>query len=59
VIAVLLSRLLSDLLFGVSPLDPLSFGVTIGALIAVVMAASLVPAQRAAAIEPVVALRKD
>jgi ABC-type antimicrobial peptide transport system permease subunit len=59
VIATVLSRLLSDLLFGVSPLDPLSFGVTIAALVAVVMAASLVPAQRAAAVEPVVALRKD
>jgi predicted permease len=59
VIAVLLSRLLTDLLFGVSPLDPLSFGVTIAALVAVVLAASLVPAQRAAAVEPILALRKD
>jgi len=59
VIAIALSRLLADLLFGVSPLDPLSFGVTIAALVAVVMAASLVPAQRAAAIEPVLALRKE
>jgi predicted permease len=59
VIAVLLSQLLTDLLFGVSPLDPVSFGVTIAALVAVVMAASLVPAQRAARVEPVLALRKD
>ena len=58
-IAVLLSRLLADLLFGVSPLDPISFGGTIAALVAVVIAASLVPAQRAASVEPVLALRKD
>jgi predicted permease len=58
-IAVLLSRALTDFLFGVSPLDPLSFAVTIAALIAVVMAASLVPAQRAATVEPMLALRKD
>jgi predicted permease len=58
-IAGVLSRLLADLLFGVSPLDPLSFGVTIAALVAVVMAASLVPAQRAASIQPVVALKNE
>jgi len=59
VIAMLLSRLLADLLFGVSPLDPVSFGVTIAALVAVVTAASLAPAQRAAGIAPVVALKAD
>ena len=58
-IAVALSHLLSDLLFGVSPLDPMSFGVTLAALVAVVIAASLVPAQRAARIQPVYALKND
>jgi predicted permease len=59
VMALLLSRLLAGLLFGVSPVDPVAFGVTIAALVAVVLAASLVPAQRAATVNPVVALKGD
>jgi predicted permease len=59
VVAFGLSRLLADLLFGVSPLDPVSFGVAVAALVAVVIAASLVPAGRAASIQPVVALKND
>jgi len=53
-----LSRLLSSLLFGVSPLDPLSFGLTAASLVAVVTAASLVPAERAARLDPMAALRQ-
>jgi putative ABC transport system permease protein len=54
-----LTRLLSTLLFGVSPLDPLTFGVVTVTLLAVVLLASFVPARRAAAVDPTEALRAD
>jgi predicted permease len=52
-----LMRVLSALLFGVKAIDPLSFGVTAGVLAAVAMAATLIPALRAAKIAPAEALR--
>jgi len=57
--SLVVTRLLQDLLFQVSPTDPLTFaGVTV-TFIAVGLAASLVPARRAAAIEPLVAIRTE
>ena len=59
VAAVAGTRLLSTLLFGVSPLDPKTF-VAVSALLAIVaLLASYVPARRAAAVDPAVALRQD
>lgn len=52
-----LTRSLQSLLFGVSPLDPVAFVVVPCALLAVVTAASYVPARRAAAVDPVEALK--
>jgi macrolide transport system ATP-binding/permease protein len=46
-----------DLLFGVSPWDPITFAGTLGFLILVVMLASGAPALRATRIDPVQALR--
>jgi putative ABC transport system permease protein len=57
--AWLLSQVLSNLLFGVSPRDPLTFAVVIGVMVVVGVAASLTPAWRASRVEPVVALRMD
>ena len=54
-----LTRLLSNLLFDVSPRDPLTFAVVIGVIAVVGVAASLTPAWRASRVEPVVALRVD
>jgi predicted permease len=54
-----LTRLLSDLLFGVSSLDPVAFGATTGALAIVAVLASYIPARRAARLNPVVALRAE
>ena len=54
-----MARLISDLLFGVSPLDPIAFGGTVGALVVVTVAASYIPARRAASVNPVVALRSE
>jgi ABC-type antimicrobial peptide transport system permease subunit len=51
--ALALSRMLSSLLFGVSPRDP----VTLGTVCAVAALASLLPALRATNIDPMEALR--
>jgi putative ABC transport system permease protein len=57
--AWLLARVLSNLLFDVSPRDPLTFASVIGVIVVVGVAASLTPAWRASRVEPVVALRMD
>jgi putative ABC transport system permease protein len=53
------SRILSSQLFGVGPTDPLTIAVVLATLIAVASAASLVPARRAAMIDPTRALQAD
>jgi ABC-type antimicrobial peptide transport system permease subunit len=52
-------RVLEFLLIGLSPVDPLALGGVAAALLAVVLVASWVPARRASAVEPVVALRSE
>jgi putative ABC transport system permease protein len=47
---------LRHLLFGISPLDPLTLGTSIVIVVAVTIAASIVPATAAARIEPRAAL---
>ena len=54
-----LTRLMSSLLYGVSPMDPLTFGSVAVGLSAVAMLASYIPARRAAGVDPVVALRAE
>ena len=57
--AIALTQVLDALLFGVTPLDRMTFA-TVGAiLIAIVALASLVPAMRAARVNPVHALRTE
>lgn len=51
------TRVLTTLLFGVSPTDPLVFGGMAALLLATAMIASYLPALRAAALDPVNALR--
>jgi ABC-type antimicrobial peptide transport system permease subunit len=58
-IAALGARGLAVLLFGVGPLDPASYAATAVALAVVGLVASWVPARRALAVDPVVALRAD
>ena len=54
-----LTRLMKGLLFGVSALDPLTFGGIALLLIAVAVIACFVPARRAARVDPKTALRYE
>jgi len=57
--AVAVTRLMRTLLFGVGPLDPLCFATVPLALIAAAALASFLPARRAAATNPVDALKAE
>jgi predicted permease len=55
--ALVVSHMMSSLLYGVSPTDPLSFGVVAAVLTAVALVACYIPARRAVRVDPIVALR--
>ena len=55
----LLTRLIGSLLFGVKPLDPLTFVGSALVLLGAAMAATWIPARRATRIDPIVALRHE
>jgi putative ABC transport system permease protein len=58
-LAVVLGRLLQTLLYGANSLSPVVYAVTSAALLLIAVAACIIPAQRAARVAPVVALRNE
>jgi ABC-type antimicrobial peptide transport system permease subunit len=54
-----LTRLVESLLFGVSPMDPVTFGSVALALLMVALLASYLPARRASRVDLVVALKAE
>jgi putative ABC transport system permease protein len=59
VLSLLATRVLRSQLFGVEPSDPLSYAVVTLVLGAVTLLACWIPARRAAAVDPMVALRQE
>jgi ABC-type antimicrobial peptide transport system permease subunit len=59
VISAVLMRLLSGMLYGIRPYDQVTFAATAGLLLAVSVAASIVPAYRAARLDPIQTLREQ
>jgi predicted permease len=57
--ALVLSRLLATMLYGVGPRDPLSLGLVAFVLASVAVLASYLPARRASRVDPLTALRSD
>jgi len=58
-LALVIGRLMEPLLYNVSPKDPAVFAVVTMVLLLAAMAASLIPAMRAARVDPNVALRAE
>lgn len=57
--AIPLSRMISGLLFQVQPIDPPTIALSAGLLVVVALAAAWVPARRATAVDPMIALRGE
>lgn len=58
-VALALTRVMSALLFGVGPADPVTYAAVSLALALVALVATYLPARRAARVDPVLALRAD
>jgi putative ABC transport system permease protein len=57
--ALLLTRLMQSMVFGISPSDPISFAIAAASLIVAALLATYLPARRAAAVDPTQALRAE
>ncbi len=54
-----LARLMTPLVFGVSTADPATFVASFAMLLSIALVAGVVPALRAAQVDPTIALRAD
>ncbi len=54
-----LTRLVTSLLFGVQPTDPLTMGAVVATIAVVAAVASMLPAWRASRVDPIVVLRDE
>jgi predicted permease len=59
VLAAGVAQLVKGLLLGISPFDPITYAAVAGLLIALCLIASFVPARRATAVDPLIALRAE
>jgi predicted permease len=57
--ALLATRFMESLLFGVAATDPATFGATAGLLAVMALVAAYVPARRAARVDPLISLRSE
>ncbi|HEX9698631.1 MAG TPA: FtsX-like permease family protein, partial [Acidobacteriota bacterium] len=58
-VALAITRFVASMLFGLGPHDPASIGAALIVLTAATVAASYLPARRAAAVDPIQALRQE
>jgi putative ABC transport system permease protein len=58
-IALMLTRVMSAFLFGVSPMDPITYAAVSAVLAGMTLMATYLPAHRASRVDPVVALRAE
>jgi ABC-type antimicrobial peptide transport system permease subunit len=58
-LALVAARTASSMLFGLKPYDPATLAFAIATLALVAIAASYIPARRAAGVDPMVALREE
>jgi putative ABC transport system permease protein len=59
VVSLLVTRFLSSQFRGISPRDPLTLALVIGAILACGLSACLLPARRATHVDPMVTLRYE
>jgi ABC-type antimicrobial peptide transport system permease subunit len=57
--ALALSRIMSSLLYGVTPTDPVAFALIGPVLMTIALAAAFMPVRKALAVDPSEALRHD
>ena len=57
--AFAVNRLIASMLFGLSATDPLTYSLVALLLVAVALLAAILPARRAAAVDPMTALRAE
>jgi ABC-type antimicrobial peptide transport system permease subunit len=58
-VAMLVTRVMSSFLFGVGPMDPVTYTAVSGTLAAVALIGTYLPARRATRVDPLVALRAE